>query len=310
MSVMRSVLLAASESPWLRHQAPRHAFIRRAVKRFMPGERLEDAIDAALALQRSGLGTIFTHLGENVTEAAQADAVTLDYLGVLERVRAAGLDCQISIKPTHLGLDIDQDRCRANLRMLVERARAHGNYVWVDMEQRQYVDATLAVYRQVRGEFPNVGVCLQSYLYRTADDLAALLALGPGIRLVKGAYREPPEAAHPKKADVDASFLTLARTMLGPEAQRAGMIAVFGTHDARLIEAINAHAVSAGVSRAAYEFDLLFGIQRSMQARLVRQGHRVRVLISYGDYWFPWYMRRLAERPANVWFVARSLFTR
>lgn len=310
MSVMRSVLLAAAENSWLRLRAPRQAFVRRAVRRFMPGERLEDAIAAALALQRASLATIFTHLGENVSDAAQADAVARDYLDVLDRVRAAGLDCQISIKPTHLGLDVDPDRCRANLRMLVERAHALGNYVWVDMEQRQYVDDTLLVYRQVRSEFTNVGVCLQSYLYRTADDLAALLPLSPGIRLVKGAYREPPEAAYPRKADVDASFLALATTMMSREAQRAGMNAVFGTHDARLIDAIRARATSLGVSKAAYEFDLLFGIQRSMQLRLVSDGYRVRVLISYGDYWFPWYMRRLAERPANVWFVARSLFTR
>jgi proline dehydrogenase len=275
----------------------------------MPGERLEDAMAAAAGLQRAGLGTVFTHLGENVTDITQADAVARDYLGVLQRLREAGLDTEISVKLTHFGLDIDRERCHANLRALVDAARTVGNYVWIDMEQHPYVDATLDLYRRAREDFPNVGVCLQAYLHRTPADLAALLPLGPGIRLVKGAYREPASVAHPKKRDVDASYLALARTMLGPEAAGAGLRPVFGTHDLAIISAINQHAAGAGRDSSSVEYHLLYGIQQGEQRRLVTAGHRVRVLISYGDFWFPWYMRRLAERPANVWFVLRNVFS-
>jgi len=307
MNLMRSALLAASESAWLREHAPRVGFVRRAVGRFMPGERLEDAMAAAAGLQRAGLGTVFTHLGENVTDITQADAVARDYLGVLQRLREAGLDTEISVKLTHFGLDIDRERCHANLRALVDAARAVGNYVWIDMEQHPYVDATLDLYRRAREEFPNVGVCLQAYLHRTPADLAALVPLGPGIRLVKGAYREPASVAHPQKRDVDASYLALAKTMLGPEATRSGLRAVFGTHDLAIISTINQHATGAGLDASRVEYHLLYGIQQLEQRRLVTAGHRVRVLISYGDFWFPWYMRRLAERPANVWFVVKNV---
>lgn len=310
MSLMRSVLLAGSESRWLREHAPRARVVRRAVRRFMPGERLEDAIGAAQELAGTGLATVFTHLGENVTDLAQADADARDYLDVLDQVRGAGLDCEISVKLTHLGLDIDAGRCFEHLRTLARRAHELGNYVWIDMEQRQYVDPTLDLYRQLRAEHANVGVCLQAYLYRTAQDLATLVPLGAGIRLVKGAYREPADVAFPRKRDVDDNYLSLASVMLGDEARASGLRAVFGTHDLAIVETINRRATGAGLSRTAYEYAMLYGIQAGAQARLAAGGHRVRVLISYGEYWFPWYMRRLAERPANVWFVVKNVVPR
>ena len=177
------------------------------------------------------------------------------------------------------------------------------------MEQYSYVDATLETYRRVLSEFPNVGVCLQAYLYRTSDDLTSLMSLGGGIRLVKGAYRERANVAYPGKRDVDDNFLRLANLMIGPDAQAAGLRAVFGTHDARLIKAIQGRMDAAGRPRESVEFHLLFGIQRAEQIRLARERYRVRVLISYGEQWFPWYMRRLAERPANVLFVAKSMLS-
>jgi proline dehydrogenase len=306
MSIMRSVLLSASENRWLRERGTRLPFVRRAVRRFMPGEELDDALAAAAALQAAGLSTVLTKLGENVADLAEAEEVAAHYREVLARVPQRGLDCQISVKLTQLGLDIDAARCHAHLRALVESAAAQGNFVWVDMEQHGYVDATLDLYRQIRTDFANVGVCVQSYLYRTARDLDALVRMGGAVRLVKGAYREPADVAYPRKADVDASFLTLATRMIDGEARAAGFRAVFGTHDTRLIEAIQAHGAATGVPKDAYEFDMLYGIQRGVQERLAAAGYRVRVLISYGSYWFPWYMRRLAERPANVWFVAKS----
>jgi proline dehydrogenase len=306
---MRAVLLAGSESHWLRHQAPRLKFVKRAVARFMPGEQVEDALAAAVALRPEGITSVLTHLGENVSDAKEAALVGRHYLDVLSRIEAGGLDCQISVKLTQLGLDIDEGQCHASVRMLAEKAAALHNFVWIDMEQHGYVDRTLALYRALVAEFPNVGVCLQAYLYRTASDLASLLPLGGGIRLVKGAYMEPADVAYPKKSDVDANYLALAREMIGPAARAAGLRAVFGTHDRRIIQAIQAHAEASGIPREAFEFDLLFGIQRVEQARLARERSRIRVLISYGEYWFPWYMRRLAERPANVLFVARSMFS-
>lgn len=309
MSVMRSVLLAGSESPWLRRQAPRLPFVRRAVKRFMPGEELADALAAADVLRGRGMTAVLTKLGEGVTDPAEAAAVYRHYDDVLGEVARRRIDCQISVKPTQLGLDIDREQCYTHVRALTSRARESGNYVWIDMEQFGYVDPTLELYRRVRAEFPNVGVCLQSYLYRTPKDVDAIVAIGGGIRLVKGAYKEPASVAFPKKADVDAAYLEISKQMLSPAARAAGLVATFGTHDARLVDLIQQYADANGVPRADYEYDMLFGIQRGEQERLAQNGSRIRVLIAYGSYWFPWYMRRLAERPANVWFVARSLFS-
>jgi proline dehydrogenase len=215
----------------------------------------------------------------------------------------------LSVKLTQLGLDVDVDRCYANLRTIAERANRRRTTVWIDMEQYAYLETTLTLYRRLLGEFPNVGVCLQAYLYRTKDDLQSLLPLGGGIRLVKGAYREPANIAYPKKRDVDASFIDLATQMLAYGGHPARPRLVFGTHDRRMLDAVTEHAERARVPRDASEFHLLYGIQRAQQTRLVREGHRVRVLISYGDQWFAWYMRRLAERPANVWFAVRSMFS-
>ena len=310
MSLMRTLLLAASESAWMRRHAPELPFIKKAVRRFMPGETLEDALHAAAELRKQGIGTVLTELGENVTDAAQAYHATRHYENALAKVRASALDCHISVKLTQLGLDVDKERCYANVRTLAARAKEHGTTVWIDMEQHAYVDATLAIYRRVLSEFPDVGVCLQAYLYRTANDLQSLIPLGGGVRLVKGAYREPPDIAFPKKSDVDDNFLALARAMIGPEARAAGFRAVFGTHDTRLIRIIQGHMNASGLARYSAEFHLLFGIQRDEQARLTREHYRVRVLISYGAQWFPWYMRRVAERPANVLFVAKSMLSR
>ena len=275
----------------------------------MPGERLEDALTAAEGLRQYGIGAVLTQLGENVTDLVKANEVTRHYTEVLVNIGTSKLDCQVSVKLTQLGLDVDEARCYANLRSLVERAKERGTFVWIDMEQHTYVDATLAIYRRVHCEFPNVGVCLQAYLYRTADDLASLIPLGGGVRLVKGAYREPASVAYPRKRDVDGNFLALAKLMLAPDACAAGARAVFGTHDRRLIREIQRLIDGRSAMREACEFHLLFGIQRAEQARLARERYRVRVLISYGEQWFPWYMRRLAERPANVLFIVRSMLS-
>jgi proline dehydrogenase len=307
MGLLRTAFLAGSQNRWLRERAMKLRFVRRAVSRFMPGEDLEAALAAATTLRAAGIGAVLTQLGENLQDSGEAVQVTRHYLDVLERAKSAGLDAEISIKLTQLGLDFSRTECERNLISLVERAGALGTWVWVDMESTAYTDATLEIYRRARGRHPNVGVCVQAYLRRTEQDLRGLIPLGAGLRLVKGAYREPPDLAFPGKKEVDAGYFALAKQLLGPEARRAGVRAIFGTHDSALIGRIQESARAAGVPPQGLEFQMLYGIKRQEQARLAGEGHPFRVLISYGDAWFPWYMRRLAERPANVLFALRSL---
>jgi proline dehydrogenase len=310
MGLSREILLRGSESRWLSDNIAHRAFVRRAVRRFMPGEDLSDAIGAARGLSERGLGSVVTLLGENVTSPEETRAVVSAYADAIAAIEAAGLDTDLSVKPTHVGLDLREELAFSNLDRLISEAAATGRLVALDMEASPYVDRTLDLYRCLRGSHANVGICLQAYLYRTEKDLEALLPLGPMIRLVKGAYNEPPDLAFPNKADVDANYLALAVRMLEARRSDPRVRIAFGTHDARLIEAIAREAAGLGVPAAAFEFQLLYGIGRELQDRLARGGQPVRVLVSYGTHWFPWYMRRLAERPANVGFVLRSMVRR
>lgn len=304
MGLMRDILLAASTNSWLRERAPRYGFVRRTVARFMPGETVEDALRAARALQGNGIATVLTNLGENITDAAEAAAVARHYLEVLDLIRRDHLPAEISVKLTQLGLDLDPELCFSHLGRLIEAAHPEIT-VWIDMESSPYVDVTLELYRRARRAQANVGVCLQAYLYRTESDLESLLPLAPTIRLVKGAYREPPDRAFVRKRDVDANFFRLAQRLLRADAERIAI----ATHDSRLIERIQQYTASLGLPKTICEYQMLYGIRRAEQIRLARQGYAVRVLISYGSYWFPWFMRRLAERPANVFFLVRHLVT-
>ena len=308
MSLMRNVLLSGSTNAWLRDRATKTAFVRRSVSRFMPGELIDDALRAAAELNLHGMSTILTKLGENLLRVEEAEQVTLHYLDVLDRIAASGVDAQISVKPTQLGLDLDRTLCERNLDRLMARAEQRNNFVWIDMEGSPYVDPTLALFRRTRATTARVGIALQAYLYRTEKDVESLIPLGAAIRIVKGAYLEPPEVAFPKKIDVDVNYYKLCTRLLAPDARKPGAILHIATHDIPLVDRIAAYITKHEVPASAYEFAMLYGIQRAQQARLVREAKRLRILISYGEYWFPWYMRRLAERPANVWFVLRTLF--
>ena len=308
MSVMRKVLLAGSTNPWLRERATKAAFVKRSVRRFMPGETVEDALRAATDLKPQRINTILTALGENLTGPEEAEAVTQHYLEVFDKVAAAGLDAQISVKPTQLGLDLDRALCERNMDRLLERADQRNNILWIDMESSPYVDRTIELFRRSRAKSPRIGIALQAYLYRTAKDLESLLPHGPAIRLVKGAYLEPPDIAYPKKSDVDENFYKLCVRMMSPEAQKAGALLHIATHDVPLADRLSAYATQHNVPPSSYEFAMLYGIGVGQQQRLAAAGKRLRVLISYGEHWFPWYMRRLAERPANVWFVVKNMF--
>ncbi len=308
MSIARKALLWISENKKLRETLPRLSFIRRAVRRFMPGEELEDALRAAETLASGSIKTIFTRLGENVADAGEASAVVDHYCDSLKQINERGLDTFISLKPTQLGLDLGEELCYQNLERIVRKAGEFENWVWIDMEQSGYVDRTLRLYARIKPSYPRVGLCLQSYLHRTEKDLQELLPLTPAIRLVKGAYREPSNVAFPKKADVDKSFFDLSKTLLKQIPQ--GVTFGVATHDRVLIRRIQEEAERLGLSREQYEYQLLYGIEAEEQKRLAREGYRIRSLISYGSYWFPWYVRRLAERPANVLFVLKNVFRR
>ena len=303
---MRRIFLWAARNPWLRDRLPRMRFMRRAVRRFMPGETMESALDAAAPLQAAGIGTMYTKLGENLESLAEADAVADHYVAVLDAIKARGLDGEISVKPTQLGLDLDEDRALAHLTRIAAHAASVGSYVWVDMEGSAYVDATIRLYERLRAVEPRTGLCVQAYLRRTAADLERLRPLDPAIRLVKGAYDEPAAIAYRDKGQVDANYLALAVSFLKEGRGRPIRLGL-GTHDVALIEQIAAQVAPAGIGRDGFEIEMLYGIRTGEQFRLAKAGHRVQVLIAYGDAWYPWYMRRLAERPANVTFAIRSL---
>jgi proline dehydrogenase len=306
MGLARRALLRASRSQWLARQLRDRAFFQRAVRRFMPGESLDAALDAAAEFAKANIGSVLTELGEQVTSRAEAEAVRDHYVGVLDRIKRRSLPAHVSIKLTHLGLEADREACVRDVLALAAKAEQSRSFLWIDMEESRYTDATVEVYRRVKAEWANVGVCLQAYLRRTAADLEALFALAPAIRLVKGAYNEPSEVAFPKKRDVDANYFKLAVRLLS-EAARQRAKPVFGTHDFSLVAKIREAASALALDGRSYEFHLLYGIQAAEQRALAAQGAAVRVLISYGSAWFAWYMRRLAERPANVWFVLRNL---
>lgn len=301
---MRRLLLWCAQNPWLASHVPRWGFARRAVRRFLPGEGFDSALKAAVDFKAKGVGTLFTLLGENITDLEDADRVVQHY----EEVLAASTDigAEISVKPTQLGLDIDEPATLANLRRLARASDKARSFLWIDMEGSAYTERTIDLYLQVRPEHPRVGLALQAYLYRTAADVSRLIPSRPAIRLVKGAYSEPPDIAFQAKRDVDANYLALTALML-PEVKRKRLRLVNATHDTQMVAKVWRIASALGMERSELEVAMLYGIRVDEQLRLAREGFMVRDLIAYGDAWYQWYLRRLAERPANVWFVARQL---
>ena len=304
--MLRKLLLWASENHFLAQRLARLAFVHRAVRRFMPGETSEEAIEEAAALHTLRITSVLTLLGEKVEDVDEAADVSQHYRDVLERVDERELDVEISVKPTQLGIDVGPGIAEVNLEGILATAQERGRFVWIDMESSDYVDRTLDLYRFARSRHENTGICLQAYLYRTAGDLAALLPGRPAIRLVKGAYAESAEMAFPEKKAVDRNYLVLARTLLD-EVQRGGVRAAFATHDTGLFGTIEEEAAARGIARGDLEIQMLYGIGTSKQKEYAAKGYKVEVLISYGTAWFPWYMRRLAERPANLWFVLKKM---
>ncbi len=272
----------------------------------MPGEHATDALEAGAVIAATGRGLIYTQLGEAITNADAALAVRDHYLRFFDQIRAMQLPAHISVKPTQLGLDLSIAACERHLLTLAAKAEETGSALWLDMEDSSYVDRTLDLYVSLLGDHPSTGVALQAYLRRTPDDLTRLMPLKPVIRLVKGAYDEPKAVAFEKKSDTDRAYYALASQLLDA-AHTGGCSPVFGTHDLTLISRIADRAAASGVGNDKYQIHMLYGIRDAAQRRLVAEGHIVKTLVSYGAAWYRWYMRRLAERPANVLFVFKSL---
>jgi len=304
---MRSLLLWMARNGFLRKHLPRLWFAKRAVRRFMPGESAGSALDAAATFRAEGITSMFTRLGENVTKLEEGDEVAAHYLGLMADIRARDLDGEVSVKLTQLGYDLDVERTLEHARTLAAKAAETGKTLWIDMEGSAYTEGTVAFYERLKADHPNTGLCLQAYLKRTAADIQRLLPLDPRIRLVKGAYAEPAAIAFHSKQDVNRSYVELATALL--EGARAGhkVLLGLGTHDVVLIEEIAREAERLGLPKTTFEVEMLYGIRMDQQRRLASEGYLVRDLIAYGEAWYPWYMRRLAERPANVIFALRQM---
>jgi proline dehydrogenase len=273
----------------------------------MPGEDAGSALQAAEGFKGEGIASEFTRLGENVTTVEEGDAVAEHYLGLLDDIQARGIDGEVSVKLTQLGYDLDVERTLAHAARLAERAAGHGRTLWIDMEGSAYAEGTISFYERLKATNPNTGLCLQAYLHRTAADVQRLLPLDPAIRLVKGAYAEPASIAYQSRHDVDANYVALAVALLQGARSGRKVILGLGTHDVRLIEQIAVHAAALDLPKSSFEIQMLYGIRMDQQRRLAREGYLVRDLIAYGEAWYPWYMRRLAERPANVIFALRQI---
>jgi proline dehydrogenase len=305
--VLRQTFLSMSNSSELENIALHNGLARRFALRFVAGETLDQAATAIAALNRKGITATFDHLGENVNTADEAIASADAYIQVLDKIEKTGIKSNVSLKLTQMGLDVDEELCFRNVSRICERAQELDNFVRLDMESSAYTDRTLDMFRRLWHEsrYRNVGVVLQAYLYRTEEDVREMNSLGARVRLCKGAYNEPAEVAFPKKADVDANYAKLTALLL-----TEGTYPGIATHDSRLIEYTKRFAARKGIDRSKFEFQMLYGVRRESQIELAQQGYNMRVYVPYGHEWYPYFMRRLAERPANVMFVLGNLVRR
>ena len=303
--VARSTLLYLSRQEGLKDFAARFAPFRRMTTRFVAGETIEEAVAAIREINARGATASFDHLNESVASVGETEEEVREYRRILARIDETGIRSNVSIKLTQFGLDIDPELAYRNARAVVEDAARRGNFVRVDMEGSNVTQVTLDIFRRLRAEFDlnTVGVVVQSYLYRTARDVQELLKIPARIRLCKGAYNEPPEVAFPDKRDVDANYVKQMRVLLA-----SGVYHGIATHDERMIAATVEFAQQRGIGKEAFEFQMLYGVRRDLQVQLARDGYRMRVYVPYGRHWYPYFMRRLAERPANVWFVVKNMF--
>jgi proline dehydrogenase len=303
--VTRRALIYLSRQEGLKEFAAKFGLFKRLTTRFIAGEGIDEAITAIRDLNARGCTASFDHLNESVSSNEETEAEVREYLTVLARIDETGIDSNISIKLTQFGLEIDPELAYRNARRVVEDAARRGNFVRVDMEGSNVTQATIEVFKRLRAEFGlnQVGIVVQSYLYRTMDDVRDFLKIPARIRLCKGAYNEPPEVAYPDKKAVDDNYVRVMQVLLS-----SGVYHGIATHDPKIIEATIDFAQREGIGKDAFEFQMLYGIRRDLQEQLAREGYRMRVYVPYGKHWYPYFMRRLAERPANIWFVLKNLF--
>ena len=309
MGVGRNILLWGSTNDWMKKNVPQFNFVKNAVKRFMPGETTSDAISAARELKHNSIKTTFTYLGENIKEISEAEQAANHYYQLIEQIHKEKLDTEISLKLTQIGLDLSFDTALPLFQQITRKAKECNNNVFIDIEDSTYVDKTIEFYKKIKENYDNVGLCLQAYLHRTIDDLKSMIDINPWIRLVKGAYNEPDTIAFKEKRKVDENFFSISKYLL-ELIQDKGIRVAFGTHDLNLQQQIKNEAKKRDMPNNLVEFQMLYGIKSAEQIKLADEGYNVRTLISYGKAWYPWYMRRLAERPANVGFVLKNLLSK
>jgi proline dehydrogenase len=300
--MLRALLLYLSECKTPQRLLMRVPAVRKLHERFVAGESIAEALAAVRRLKSDGFDFTLDHLGESVNDPAAAQAATRAYLEILDRLEAEGLRPNISIKLTSLGLALNEALARQNLAAIAARARQHRGFVRIDMEGSPYTESTLRVFRYLDAPRDSVGVVIQAYLYRSEKDVEDLIARGAWVRLTKGAYQEPPEIAFPKKTQVDANYVKLMKKLLASSGYHA-----IATHDPQMIAATQEYAREKGTGPERFEFQMLYGVRRRLQRELVQQGYRVRIYVPYGRQWYPYFMRRLAERPANVLFLLRNI---
>jgi proline dehydrogenase len=303
--ITRSALLYLSQQEGLKDFAARFAPFKKLTTRFVAGEDIEEAIAAIRQINERGCSASFDHLNESVSEEREATAETREYLTVLSRIEETGINSNVSIKLSQFGLQIDPELAYKNARTIVADAASRGNFVRVDMEGSEVTQATIDIFKRLRAEFGlnDVGIVLQSYLRRSMDDAREMLEIPARIRICKGAYKEGPDVAFPDKKDVDENYVRVMQLLLS-----SGIYHGIATHDPKMIEATIDYANREKIGKDAFEFQMLYGIRRDLQERLAREGYNVRVYVPYGKHWYPYFMRRLAERPANIWFVMKNLF--
>jgi proline dehydrogenase len=302
--VTRSALIYLSRQEGLKDFAARFRPFKKLTTRFVAGETIDEAVAAIRELNTEGCSASFDHLNESVANASEAEAEVKEYLRILSRIDDTGINSNVSIKLTQFGLELDPELAYKNARAVVADAARRGNFVRVDMESSAVTQATIDIFKRLRAEFGlnDVGIVLQSYLRRTYDDAQQLVKLPARIRICKGAYNEPPEVAFPDKKDTDANYIRVMQLLLS-----SGIYHGIATHDPKMIEATIAFAQREGIGKDAFEFQMLYGVRRDLQRQLAKDGYNMRVYVPYGKHWYPYFMRRLAERPANIWFVLKNL---
>ena len=320
--MLRSFLIYLSKAAWAQKLVTSWGFAWRMASRFVAGEKLEDAIGAVQGLNAKGINATLDHLGEHTTTVQEAERAADDIIKMLDRIQESGIHANVSIKLTQIGMGMEDDVCRKNLFRILDVARRNHNFVRIDMEDTPYTDKTLALLEAARAagfDANTVGTVLQSYLFRSVDDEKRLVAEGTKLRLVKGAYKEPPELAFPKKRDVDSNFdrmtaVALDATKANEDSAatngRIPPLAALGTHDPQRIDFAKAYAAKANLPKSAVEIQMLYGIRRDLQDALAKEGYPVRIYVPFGHRWYPYFMRRLAERPANIWFFVSNFFRR